>query len=99
MSISAWVYATQDEAQLVIDAITQAQGATEILTPSSVSFKAPRKTWAHPIELSDGTWAVPYGRRLDVIAGLDVVVKGQSVRVLPERARQAIEESQRRSLT
>jgi hypothetical protein len=94
--MQAWTYATQAEARLVIDAITLAQGATETLTLDGVSFTAPRKTWAYPIELLDGTWAVPHKKRLDAIGGIDVVVRGEKVRVKPEAAQREIEDAQRR---
>ena len=94
--MQAWTYASREEAQLVIDAITLAQGATETLTLDGVRFEHVRKTWAHPIELADGEWAVPHKARLDAIGGLDVVVRGEKVRVKPESARREIEDAQRR---
>ena len=78
----------------VIDAITQAQGATEVLTLDGVSFEAPRKTWAHPIELRDGTWGVPWDARLRAVEGRAATIRGDAVAVPRETEKATLERAE-----
>lgn len=55
------IYATRDLAQAAIDAIDAARnplGTEEATLPSGAIETRPAKTWAHPLELQDGRFAV-----------------------------------------
>lgn len=61
-------FPTRASAQLVIDAIDAQRPPTETLERRLggrvvETVEVPRKTWALPVELDDGTWGVPFPAR------------------------------------
>jgi len=82
----AHVYGTELDARRAIRTIDAARGPTEVLTLDGRSWEAPTKTWAHPVELRNGTWAVPWkGDRLRAIEGVAVRVGDAPAIVVRER--------------
>lgn len=80
--MDAWIYATEAEARRAIAAIDGALGSTEVVRlPDGRAETRPRKTWAHPVPLRDGTWAVPYKPRLASVTDRTVRVDGTNERV------------------
>lgn len=78
--MNAWTYPTAREALVAITAIDAALGETEELRlPTGKVVTRPRKTWAAPIALKDGTFAVPRKPILDAVAGRAVTVGGTRV--------------------
>jgi hypothetical protein len=78
----AWVYATEQEARDLVAAIDSALGPTEdVRLPDGTIETRPRKTWAHPATLRDGTWAVPYKPRLAPVLDRTETVRGEPVRI------------------
>lgn len=77
-----WILPTEDAAQRVIDAIDAELGPTEELRlPDGATVTRPRKTWAVPIELRDGRYAVPHKPRLGAIEGRSRDVRGIATRI------------------
>lgn len=72
------IYATEALARRAIAAIDGARPAIETLRgPNGVTFAAPARTWCiDPIPLRDGTWFVPWKRRLRPYQGAVVDVDG-----------------------
>lgn len=83
--LRAHVYAARAAAERAIAAIDAARhpdGTEELTLPDGTRERRPAKTWAHPVELDDGRWAVAYEeRRLAAIAGREVTVQGERLRV------------------
>ena len=60
-----WVNATEARARDLIAAIDAELGPTEVVRiPDGTLETRPRKTWARPIALVDGTWAVAFEERI-----------------------------------
>lgn len=83
--LRAHIYADRAAAERAIAAINAARhpDGTEVVTlPDGTRERRPAKTWAHPVELDDGWWAVAYEeRRLAAIEGREVTVRGERLRV------------------
>jgi hypothetical protein len=80
------IYAARKAAERAIAAIDAARnpdGTEEVTLPDGTREIRPAKTWAFPLELEDGRWAVTWeDRRLGPIAEREVTVgNGQRVRV------------------
>lgn len=74
--------ATAAAALRLVAAIDAELGATEVVRlPSGELETHPRKTWAIPIELSDGSFAVPWKARLASIEGRSRDVGGAATRI------------------
>lgn len=94
--MNAWTYPTAREALDAIAAIDAARGATEELRlPTGEIVTRPRKTWALPIPLKDGTFAVPHKPILDAVAGRAVTVRGTRVVVKSSAEARAVDRSER----
>lgn len=87
--LRAHVYATRADAEHAIAAIDAARnpdGTEELTLPDGTRERRPAKTWAIPIELEDGRFAVAYkSARLAALADREVTVRGERVRVPRER--------------
>ena len=83
--MNVFVFPTREEAERAIAEIDAALGDTEVVrTPGGNLVEVPRRTWAIPIPLKDGTWAVPHKARIaDVLRG-DVVAITPAERVVEE---------------
>lgn len=82
--LRARIYATREDAERAISAIDAARhpdGMEEVRLPDGTTERRPAKTWALPIELEDGRFAVPWKERLSAIEGREVTVRGERVRV------------------
>lgn len=79
--MNCWIYATQAEALRAVAAIDALFGPTEVLRTPAGLVTRPRLTWAIPIALRDGTWAVPVKPRLSAVEGRATTVGGQQVTV------------------
>lgn len=85
----AIVYPNRAAAERAIDALTEAHAPGGVETVRVVSRgrvvseeQRPAKPWSEPIELDDGRFAVPVSpRKLTTIAGREVTVRGERVRV------------------
>lgn len=78
--MTGWIYATEAAALRAAAAITVAQGATETLREQGRLVERPRKTWAAPAALRDGTFAVPFKARIRGVLDVPVVVDGTPAR-------------------
>lgn len=82
----AHVYASEQQAQRVIDAIDAARGPTELVRlPDGSLEERPTLTWAHPVPLTGGRWAVPVEERVRALGGREVGQGAARVRI-PEHA-------------
>jgi hypothetical protein len=80
--MDAWIYATEQEGRDLVAAIDAARGPSEdVRLPDGTIEARPRTTWAHPIPLRDGTFAVPYKPRLDRVVDRTETVRGEQVRI------------------
>ena len=87
--MKAIVCATRDDADRVVAAIDAArcpdgtEEAVRYVRGREVAReRRPAKRWAEPVELEDGRVAVPWkDERLDAIAGREVTVRGERLRV------------------
>lgn len=85
----ALIFATRAAAERAIDALTEAHAPGGVETVRVISRgrvvseeQRPAKPWAEPIELDDGRFGVPISpRKLATIAGREVTVRGERVRV------------------
>lgn len=85
----ALVYPTRAAAERAIDALTEAHAPGGVETVRVVSRgvvvseeQRPAKRWAEPVELDDGRFAVTVSpRKIAMIAGREVTVRGERVRV------------------
>lgn len=85
----AFIYPTRAGAERAIDALTEAHAPGGVETVRVVSRgrvfseeQRPAKPWAEPVELEDGRFAVTVSpRKLAAIAGREVTVGGERVRV------------------
>lgn len=82
------VAATEAAAQRIIDAIDSLRPATETLVRRErgvvvETLEVPRKPWAVPVRLTDGTWGVPFPARKIQAAweGRVVPVRGVPTRI------------------
>lgn len=91
--LRAHVYASRAAAERAIAAIDAARhpDGTEVVTlPDGTRERRPAKTWALPVELEDGRFAVPYeAQRLGPLADREVTVGGRRTRV--PRAEEAVD--------
>ena len=80
------VFATEAEALASIRAIDTTLGATEIRRNETTgeTTVVPRKTWARPVALLNGTWAVPWKPKLGSVAGQIVRVDNADISVIEE---------------
>lgn len=82
----AHVYASEQQAQRVIDAIDAARGPTEIVRlPDRSLEERPTLTWARPVPLTGARWAVPVEERVRAFGGREVGQGASRVRI-PEHA-------------
>lgn len=83
--LKAHVYASRafaERAIAAIDAARHPDGTEELTLPDGTRERRPAKTWAHPIELEDGRFAVPVSlRQLAAIEGREVTVRGERLHV------------------
>lgn len=83
--LKAYVLRTRVLADRVVAAIDNARnpdGTEEVRLPNGSRERRPATTWAIPTELDDGQFFVPYEeRRLGSIAGREVTVRGERIRV------------------
>ena len=84
------VRAVAERAIAAIDAARHPDGTEELTLPDGTRERRPAKTWALPIALEDGRFAVPYeAQRLGPLADREMTVGGQRVRV--RRADEAVD--------
>lgn len=82
--LKARIYATREDAERAISAIDAGRhpdGVEEVTLPDGTTERRPAKTWALPIELEDGRCAVPWKECLSALAGREVTVRGERLRV------------------
>lgn len=78
----AAIYATAAEAQDAIDAIDKARGPTEtVRLPDGTLETRPTKTWARPVQLRDGRFAVPLEERVEALGGRTERVEDRDVTI------------------
>lgn len=82
------IFQTRADALLAIRTINEALGATEIARDETTGIDrvVPRKTWATPVALADGSWFVPWKEKLNAVAGRTVRIDGENRQTLAAAA-------------